>query len=149
MEVSEYLGNDPDRKVRARNLFNTVRTVFHNNGLTLPSSSRIEIWGQDEKKKQPLTLALFLSTSEARTFENQFVQARRKGVLKIKTFRMDPQEDPAFPIPTWQNTLDTIKDNAVVRIEELKNQYNEDNEAVSKILVCEKRVQDKKCWLQY
>ena len=53
MEVSEYLGNDPDRNVRARNLFNTVRTVFHDNGLTLPSSTRIEIWGHDEKRSDP------------------------------------------------------------------------------------------------
>ena len=91
-EVSEYLGNNPDRKVRARKLFDTVRSVFQDNGLVLPNSTRIEIWGQD-KKKQPFPLALFSSTSDARTFENQVAQARKKGVLKVKTFRMDPQED--------------------------------------------------------
>ena len=53
---------------------------------------------------------------------------------------MDPQEDPAFPIPTWQKTLDDIKEYGMVRIEELRNQYNEDNEALAKILVCENRV---------
>ena len=94
-------------------------------------------------------MALFSSTSEVRTFENQVPKTRRKGVLKIKTFRMDPQEDPAFPIPTWQKTLETIKDYAMVRIEELKNNYNEDNESFAKILVCEKRVQDTKCWRKY
>ena len=78
--------------VRAQNLFNTVRSVFQDNGLVLPSSTNIKIWGQD-KKKQPFTLALFSSTSDARTFENQVAQARKKGVLKVKTFRMDPQED--------------------------------------------------------
>ena len=76
-EISEYLGNDSDRKVQARNLFNKVSTVFKDNGFNLPSR---EIWGQD-KKKQPITLALFATTSDARTLENQVAQARKKSKL--------------------------------------------------------------------
>ena len=37
----------------------------------------------------------------------------------------------------------------MVRIKELKSQYNDDNEALAKILVCEKQVKDTKCWRQY
>ena len=48
-EVSEFLGNDSDRKIQARNLFNKVSTVFKDNGLSLPSSTRFEIWGHDKK----------------------------------------------------------------------------------------------------
>ena len=72
-EVSGFLGNDSDRKVQARNLFNKVSSVFNDNGLSLPSSTRIEIWGHD-KKKNPFVVAQFSNTSEARTFENQAAQ---------------------------------------------------------------------------
>ena len=50
---------------------------------------------------------------------------------------MDPQDDPAFPIPTWQSTLDLIKESATARIVELKNQHDGDEDATFKILVCE------------
>ena len=107
-EVSELLGNDSDRKVQAKNLSNKVSSVFKDNGLSLPSSTRIEIWGHD-KKKNPFVVAQFSNTSEARTFENQAAQARKKGLLKMKTFRMDPKEDPAFPIPSCQLHKNTLK----------------------------------------
>ena len=81
-------------------------------------------------------------------FENQTAQARKKGALKIKTFRMDPKEDPAFPIPTWQTTLDLIKENTTARIGELRIQHNGDREAMAKILACENRIKDTKCWRQ-
>ena len=68
LEAKEYLGNDTDHKVRYRNLLNTFSTAFKNNGLNLPSSAQFKIWDHD-KKKQPFILALFSSTSNARTFE--------------------------------------------------------------------------------
>ena len=37
----------------------------------------------------------------------------------------------------------------MARIEELKNQHSGDEEALAKILVCENRVKDTKCWRQY
>jgi len=40
----------------------------------------------------------------------------RKEVLKIKTFTMDPQDDPAFPVPKWQTTLGMIKESATAGI---------------------------------
>ena len=54
---------------------------------------------------------------------------------------MDPQNDPAFPIPTWQTTLDMIKETATV-IVELKNQHSGDEDALAKILVCENRIKE-------
>ena len=48
---------------------------------------------------------------------------------------MDPQEDPAFPIPTWQITLGMIKESAMARIEELRNQHGWDEDALATILV--------------
>ena len=143
-EVSELLGNDLDGK----NLFNKVSSVFKDNGLSLPSSTRIEIWGHD-KKKNPFIVAQFSNTSEARTFENQAAQARKKGLLKMKTFRMDPKEDPAFPIPSWQTTQEFIKESARARVGELKNQHEGDGEAMAKILACEGRINDIKCFRQY
>ena len=50
LEAIEYLGNKPDRKVQARNLYNTVSTAFQNNGLSLFSSTRMAYQGQDKKK---------------------------------------------------------------------------------------------------
>ena len=62
---------------------------------------------------------------------------------------MDPKEDPAFPIPTWQTTLDLIKDSATARIVELRTQHDGDGEAMAKILVYKNRIKDTKCWRQY
>ena len=85
-------------------------------------------------------MALFSTASAARKFKNIVAQARKKGLLKVITFRIDPQEEPVFPIPTWQTILDMIKENAMARIEELRNQHSGDEEALAKILVCENRV---------
>ena len=62
---------------------------------------------------------------------------------------MDPQEDPAFTIPTLQTTLETIKDSDTARIVELKNQNSGDEEALAKILVYENQIKETKCWRQY
>ena len=78
LDVSEYLGNDSDRKIKVKNLFNKVKSVFQEKGLNLPNSTQIEICGQNSKK-QPFVLVLFSKSSDARTFENQAAQARRKG----------------------------------------------------------------------
>ena len=148
LEVSEFLVNDSDRKIQIRNLFNKVSSVFKDNGLSLPSSTRFEIWGHD-KKKNPFIVALFSTTSEARTFENQAAQARKKGLLKMKTFRMDLKEDPPFPIPSWQTTLEFIKESAGARVGELRVQHEGDGEAMAKILACEGRINDTKCFKHY
>ena len=82
-EVSEYLGNDPDRKVRAKNFFNTVRSVFQDNGLVLPNSTRIEIWGQDKKKKL-FTLALFHQLLLQELLKFMSLSLGRKESIKFK-----------------------------------------------------------------
>ena len=62
---------------------------------------------------------------------------------------MDPQEDPTFPIPTWQTTLEMIKDTATAMVEEPKNQHSGDQEALAKNLACENQIKGTKCWRQY
>ena len=70
------------------------------------------------------------------------VQASKKGALKIKTLRMKPQSDPAFPIPMWQTPLERIQTFATTRDEELKSQQEGDEAATAKIEVCKKRIKD-------
>ena len=67
----------------------------------------------------------------------------------MKTFRMDPKEDPAFPIPSWQTTLEYVKESARARVGDLKNQHEGDGEAMAKILACEGRINDTKCFKHY
>ena len=62
---------------------------------------------------------------------------------------MDPKEDPAFPIPSWQTTQEFIKESARARVGELKNQHEGDGEAMAKILACEGQIDDTKCFKQY
>ena len=50
---------------------------------------------------------------------------------------MDPKEDPAFPIPSWQTTLEFIKESARARVGEQRIQHEGDGEAMAKILACE------------
>ena len=67
----------------------------------------------------------------------------------MKTFRMDPKEDPAFPIPSWQTTLEYVKESARARVGELKNQHEGDGEAMAKILAYEGRINYTKCFKHY
>ena len=55
----------------------------------------------------------------------------------MKMFRMDPKDEPAFPIPSWQTTLEFIKESARARVGELRAQLEGDGEAMAKILACE------------
>ena len=106
-------------QVQVGNLFNKVSSAFQEKGLSLPKRTRNKIWGQD-KRKQPFILSLFSNSSEARTFENQVSQARKKEALNIKTQRMDSKTDAAFPISTLQTTFEYIKTCAIARVDELK-----------------------------
>ena len=81
VEVSEHLGNDSDRKVQARNLFNKVSLVFKDNGLSLPSSIKIEIWGYD-KKKNPFVVAQFSSLQKLEPLKIKLLKLGRKGSLR-------------------------------------------------------------------
>ena len=67
----------------------------------------------------------------------------------MKTFRMEPKEDPAFPIPSWKDTLEFLKESARTRVGELEIQHEGDGEAMAKILVCEGRIKDIKCFRHY
>ena len=79
---------------------------------------------------------------DVRTFE-----ARCKGDIKIKTCRMKPGTDNAFPIPTWQTALENIKNFAKERVEDIRSNIEQEEDA--KIVICEARIKDTKCWHMY
>ena len=54
--------------------------------------------GDRIKRRTFSSLALFSTTAEARTFEIQAVEARRKGVSKMKAQTIEPQNDMVFPL---------------------------------------------------
>ena len=74
--VTEYRAQDT-------NLYSKVEAMFNENHLKFPSSTSIEIRGQN-KKNVLYILALFSSIAEAKTFENQAAKARKKEVSKMK-----------------------------------------------------------------
>ena len=74
--------------------------------------------------------------AEAKTFENQATETRKKGVSKMKTQRMDHQDVEAFPLVMWQNALKALKAYANERVAELKLSHKGDNEAMARIDTC-------------
>ena len=79
--------------------------------------------GQMNKKNS--FLAFFSTASEARMFQKQMAEARRKGAIKIKTLRKELQAVAAIPIPTWL-TLPTqeLKSSKVNRGRERSSHQN-------------------------
>ena len=80
-----------DYRALASSIYTKVKSMFSENHLNLPKSTSIEVRGQN-KKKEYFILALFSSISEAKTFEHQAAEGRRKNVTKMKTQRMEPQD---------------------------------------------------------
>ena len=120
-----------------RHLTSTTKSkpCLTKNQLKLSSNTNIEIRGQN-KKKEFFILATFSSIAEAKTFENQAAEARKKGVSKMKTQRMDHQDVEAFPLVMWQNALKALKAYANERVAELKLSHKGDNEAMARIDTC-------------
>ena len=73
-------------RAQASSIFSKVETMFNDNNLKLPKTTNIEVRGQN-KRKEYFILALFSSISEAKTFEHQGAEGRRKNVTKIGTAR--------------------------------------------------------------
>ena len=61
------------------------------------------------------------------------VEARGKGGIKIKTIRMEPQADAALTIPAWQTALESIKNFARARVEELKSNHEGEEKLLPKL----------------
>ena len=76
-------------------------------------------------------------------------EARRRGAIKIKTFRMQPKADATFLIPAWQTDLKNIKNFANARVEELKSNHKEEEDPLAKIATCKARIKDTQCWRIY
>ena len=145
-DMGAYISNDTtDYRAQASSIFSKIKTLFTDNNLKLPKSTSIEIRGQN-RKKEYFILALFSSLSEARAFEHQAAEGRRKNVTKMKTQRMEPQDAEAFPLITWQDALEALKVYATERVTELKTVHAGDNDALAKIEACNLRINDMKCW---
>ena len=109
--------------------------MFSASNLKFPSSTNIEIRGQN-KKMEFFILAPFSSIAEAKTFENQVAEARKKGVSKMKTQRMDPLDADAFPLLSWQDQLTALKAFASERVNELRASQKGNEEALAKANAC-------------
>ena len=96
-----------------------------------------------------MILALFSSIAEAKTFENQAAEARKKGVFKMKTQRMDPQDADAFPMISWQDTLTAFKAFTSERVSELRTSNEGDDEVLAKINACNEIISCMRCWRMY
>ena len=81
--------------------------MFDDKNIKLPKSTSIEVRGQN-KKKEYFILALFSSVSEAKTFEHQAAEGRRKNVTKMKTQRLGPQDTDAFKLVSWKDAAAQI-----------------------------------------
>ena len=70
-------------RAQASSIFSKVKTMFNDNVLKLPKSTSIEVRGQ-KMKKEHFNLALFSSVPEAKTYEHQATEGRRKNVTEMK-----------------------------------------------------------------
>ena len=132
-DMGEYIVKDTiDYRAQASSIFSKVKALFNDNNLKLPKSTSIEVRGQN-KKKEYFILALFSSLSEARAFEHQAAEGRRKNLTKMKTQRMEPQDAEAFPLISWQDALSALKVFATEGVIELKTIHDSDNATLAKI----------------
>ena len=144
--MGEYIAKDiTDYRAQASSIFSKVKTLFNDNNLKLPKSTSIEIRGQN-KKKEYVILALFSSISEAKTFEHQAAEGRRKNITKMKSQRLEPQDAEAFPLISWQDALSALKVFATEGVIELKTIHDGDNAALAKIGASNSKISDMKCW---
>ena len=88
------------------------------------------------KKKEYFIFALFSSISEAKTFEHQAAEGRRKNVTKKKTQRMEPQDAEAFPLVSWKDAAAALKRFAEERVSELKVEHEGDDSILARIETC-------------
>ena len=86
-----------DYPAQSSSIFTKLKSMFSENQLNLPKSTSIEVRGKN-KKNELFILALFSSVSEAKTFEHQAAEGRRKNVTTMKTQRMEPQDAEDFPL---------------------------------------------------
>ena len=102
-------------RAQSSSKFTKIKSMFSENHFNLPKSTSIEVRGKN-KKNELFILALFSSASEAKTFEHQAAEGRRKNVTTMKTQRMEPQDAVAFPLVSWQDTAAALKRFATERV---------------------------------
>ena len=140
--------NTTDFRALASSIFTKIKSMFSDNHLNLPKSTSIEVRGKN-KKGEPFILALFSSPSEAKTFEHQAAEGRRKKVTTMKTQRLEPQDAEAFPLVSWQDAAVALKRFATERVNELKTEHEGDESKIAKIDTCKARIEEMKVWRMY
>ena len=50
-----------------------------------------------------------INSNPIQSFEHQAAEGRRKGITKMKTQRMEPQDAEAFPLVSWQDAAVALK----------------------------------------
>ena len=140
--------NTTDFRALASSIFTKIKSMFSENHLNLPKSTSIEVRGKN-KKGEPFILALFSSPSEAKTFEHQAAEGRRKKVTTMKTQRLEPQDAEAFPLVSWQDAAVALKRFATERVNELKTEHEGDESKIAKIDICKTRIDEMKVWRMY
>ena len=147
--MEEYVDKKiADYRAQASSLFTKIKSMFSENHLNFPKSTIIEVRGKN-KKGDLFILALFSSSSEARTFEHQAAEGRRKEVTKMKTQRLEPQDAEAFPLVSWQDAAVALKRFATERVNELKTEHEGDESKIAKIDTCKARIEEMKVWRMY
>ena len=137
-----------DYRAQSSSIFTKLKSMFSENHLNLPKSTSIEVRGKN-KKNELFILALFSSPSEAKTFEHQASEGRRKNVMTMKTQRMEPQDAEAFPLVSWQDAAAALKRFATERVSELKTEHEGDDSKIAKIDTCKARIDEMKVWRIY
>ena len=107
-DMGQYIAKDITYyRAQASRIFSKIKTMYNDNDLKLPKSTSIEVRGQN-KKKELVILALFSSVSEAKTFEHQAAEGRRKNVTKMKTQKIEPLDADAFLLISWQDACEAL-----------------------------------------
>ena len=137
-----------DYRAQSSSIFTKLKSMFSENQLNLPKSTSIEVRGKN-KKNELFILALFSSVSEAKTFEHQAAEGRRKNVTTMKTQRMEPQDAEDFPLVSWQDAAVALKRFATERVSELKTEHEGDDSNIAKIDTSKARIDEMKVWRIY
>ena len=103
LDMEQYIAKDiTDYHAQASSIFSKIKSMFNDKNLKLPKSTSIAVRGQN-KEKEYFSLALITNISEAKTFEHQAAEGRRKNVTKMKTQRLGPKDADAFKLVSWKD----------------------------------------------
>ena len=90
-----------------------------------------------------------INSNPIQSFEHQAAEGRRKGITKMKTQRMEPQDAEAFPLVSWKDAAAALKVFTTERVSELKIEHEGDDLIIARIETCNTRISEMKVWRMY